>query len=84
MQIGWREVFCKRCTLPPPPPGVSVTEQYGDPGFGAAHSGVVNFGMCDGSVQPISKEIDVNVLDRVATRAGDDPYELGGTASACP
>jgi prepilin-type processing-associated H-X9-DG protein len=55
----------------------------GDYGFGSAHPGVVNFIMCDGSVQAISKDINGPVLDRMATRAGDDIYDINGTASPC-
>jgi len=84
MQIGWREPFCKRCTLPPMPVGATNPENWGDGGFGGAHSSIANFLMCDGSVQGISKDTDVNVLDRIATRAGDDPYQLDGTAPQCP
>jgi len=83
--IGEIHQFCERCTLPPPPPGASAAEklQSGDDGFGSAHNGVVNFVMCDGSVHGLSKTIDPKVLDRMATRAGDDPYDIDGTAPAC-
>ena len=56
----------------------------GDDGFGSVHSGVVNFAFCDGSIQGISKDIDVNVLDRMATRAGEDPYQLDSSMPQCP
>jgi prepilin-type N-terminal cleavage/methylation domain-containing protein len=75
--------FCQRCDLPPPPPGQPNGPNYGDGGFGGAHSGVVLFVMCDGSVQSISREIDLPILDRMATRAGDDHYDLNGTAPTC-
>lgn len=83
MQLGYREQFCKRCELPPPPPGTPVSDVYGDTGFGGPHSGIVNFVQCDGSVQSISKDTDPNVLDRMVTRAGDDPYQLDGVYSPC-
>ena len=55
----------------------------GETAFGGAHNGVVNFVMCDGSVQGIAKDINLPVLDRMATRSGDDPYEVGGVATPC-
>jgi prepilin-type N-terminal cleavage/methylation domain-containing protein/prepilin-type processing-associated H-X9-DG protein len=85
MWIGEIKQFCERCTIGPAPPGATSTEKlaYGDSGFGGAHNGVVNFVMCDGSVQGIPKDIDPKVLDRMATRAGDDPYDISGTATPC-
>ena len=73
--IGELEPFCQKCT--------QSLEEDGDPGFGGAHSGVVNFVMCDASVQAISKDTNLAVLDRMATRAGDDPYEVDGVATPC-
>jgi uncharacterized protein DUF1559 len=67
--------FCKRCSDPP--------EDGGDSGFGGAHSGIVLFVMCDGSVRSISKDINGPVLDRMATRSGDDIYDVDGTALSC-
>ncbi len=79
--IGRSAPFCQRCaeqrSVPPATGG-------GDFGFGSAHPGVVLFAMVDGSTQSISRSTDLNVLDRMATRAGDDPYTLDGTAPACP
>ena len=73
--IGELEPFCQRC-------GQSKAEG-GDSGFGGMHSGVAMFVMCDGSVQAISKDTNLAVLDRMATRAGSDPYELDGSATPC-
>jgi prepilin-type N-terminal cleavage/methylation domain-containing protein len=57
-------------------------EEGGDAGFGSVHSGVVLFVMCDGSVQPISKDVDLKVLDAAATRAGGESYSFeSGTTS---
>ena len=86
MQLGWRKPFCQRCDLPPPPPGATAAEKllYGDPGFGGVHPGVVIFAFCDGSTRGISKETDVNVLDCIATRAGNEVYDLDGTYVPCP
>jgi prepilin-type N-terminal cleavage/methylation domain-containing protein/prepilin-type processing-associated H-X9-DG protein len=77
--------FCERCGLGPPPATVADVDKasYGDGGFGSVHSGVVNFVMCDGSVQAISKDINLPVLDRMATRAGDDQYDVNGTSPSC-
>jgi prepilin-type N-terminal cleavage/methylation domain-containing protein len=87
--IGHDSPFCQRCDLPPVPPGVTATADekrtiYGDAGFGGNHPAVVHFAMCDGSVQSVSRETDLNILDRMATRAGEDHYELNGTAAECP
>jgi len=74
--VGEANPFCQRCS--------QTYEEGGETNrFGGAHSGVVMFGMCDGSVQAISRDVNLPVLDRLATRAGDDPYELEGTASPC-
>jgi len=71
--------FCQRCTTAAAPPGTSgispTDPTYGDPGFGSGHS-VVLFAMCDGHVQSISPDIDLTILDKMATRAGDDVYSL--------
>jgi prepilin-type processing-associated H-X9-DG protein len=75
MQLGWRKLFCTKCDL--------NEAEGGDTGFGSVHSGVANFTFCDGSVRSISKDTSPGVLDRIATRAGDDPYELDGTAPNC-
>jgi hypothetical protein len=85
--LGERWPFCLRPELPPPPDGTTPSGAevllYGDSGFGSTHAGVVNFVMCDSSVQSISKDIDIAVLDRMATRAGDDLYSLNGSAPSC-
>ncbi|MBA4105262.1 MAG: hypothetical protein C0485_05855 [Pirellula sp.] len=73
--VGEQSPFCVKCDL--------NKADGGDPGFGGNHSGVVLFAMCDGSVQSISRETDLRVLDRMATRAGDDQYSLDGTAQSC-
>jgi hypothetical protein len=41
------------------------------------------FTMCDGSVQAISRGVDLPVLDRMATRAGGDLYDASGVAQSC-
>jgi prepilin-type N-terminal cleavage/methylation domain-containing protein len=73
--LGEGRGFCQKCEL--------NKAEGGDNGFGGVHSGVVLFVMCDGSVQSISKETDLPVLDRIATRAGDDLYTLNGAAPSC-
>jgi prepilin-type N-terminal cleavage/methylation domain-containing protein len=82
---GEERPFCQRCTNPPPPIGTTGDPNniYGDSGFGSAHNGIVTFLMCDGSVQQLSRDIDFAVLDRMATRSGDDPYELDRPATPC-
>jgi prepilin-type N-terminal cleavage/methylation domain-containing protein/prepilin-type processing-associated H-X9-DG protein len=78
--VGEWQQFCQRCDRGPTD-GVTLTSA--DNGFGSAHNGVVNFGMCDGSVQSISKDIDPKVLDCMATRAGNEVYDESGTVPAC-
>lgn len=78
--------FCQRCDLPPKPAQQAnePNENFGDIGFGGNHPGTTVFAMCDASVQPISRDIDLNVLDYMATRAGDDLYDINGSAVQCP
>lgn len=78
--IGELRAFCERCTVPYDPVNPL---QGGDKGFGGAHPAIVNFLFCDAHVQSISYDVDPKVLDRMATRAGEDPYELEGTAISC-
>lgn len=71
--IGETQDFCQdRCT-----------DKDGGTGFGGGHPGVANFVMCDGSVQVISRSTDLRVMDRAATRAGEDIYDFDGTAPSC-
>jgi prepilin-type N-terminal cleavage/methylation domain-containing protein len=70
-------LFCERCDQPPSPNG------DGDGGFGSVHAGVVQFIMCDASVQQISKQIDPTVLDAMATRAGGELYDVNGALESC-
>jgi prepilin-type N-terminal cleavage/methylation domain-containing protein len=85
MPIGEERPFCQRCTAPARPMNVSSDPNniYGDSGFGGAHGDIVMFLMCDGSVQQISRNVDLAVLDRMATRDGDDPYELDRPVIPC-
>jgi prepilin-type N-terminal cleavage/methylation domain-containing protein len=76
MQLGWRQPFCKKCEF--------SDAEGGDNGFGGAHPSVVMFVAVDGSVRAISKDADLGVLDRMATRAGEDMYDLDSTAPICP
>jgi prepilin-type N-terminal cleavage/methylation domain-containing protein/prepilin-type processing-associated H-X9-DG protein len=81
VQMGELQGFCQRCTAPFDPDITNTSR--GDVGFGGAHPGVTNFVYCDGHVQAISRDVEPRVLDRVATRAGDDQYDLDGTAPTC-
>jgi prepilin-type N-terminal cleavage/methylation domain-containing protein len=82
--IGHLAAFCQRCGHPVKPPGSSEPDiLFADFGFGGNHPGVVLFVMCDTSVKAIPRETDLNVLDRAATRANDDMYDLAGTEPTC-
>ncbi len=52
-------------------------------GFGGPHPGIVLFTMVDASVQPIPRDVDPNVVDRMVTRAAGDVYQLDGVAETC-
>jgi prepilin-type N-terminal cleavage/methylation domain-containing protein len=82
--VGFFEPFCTRCTLPYVPGAANTDTAAADYGFGSGHPGVVLFVMCDTSVTSLSRDIDVNVLDRMATRANNDLYDVNGTATKCP
>lgn len=71
--IGEAKPFCHE----------ACTETNGEHGFGGGHPGVAVFTMCDASVQTISRSTDLKVMDRAATRAGDDLYDFDGTAPSC-
>jgi prepilin-type N-terminal cleavage/methylation domain-containing protein len=73
--------FCERPGLPPPPSDAAMSKTYGDPGFGSLHTGVVQFVFCDGSVRPLSKTIELKVLDAMGTRAGGEIYSVEGGSS---
>jgi prepilin-type N-terminal cleavage/methylation domain-containing protein len=80
--------FAKRPGLPAKPLGQALTAEqelnYGDSGtFGSVHNGVVNFVMCDASVQSLSQDIDPNVMDALATRAGGEVFDINGSAQPC-
>ncbi|MCA9188184.1 MAG: DUF1559 domain-containing protein [Pirellulaceae bacterium] len=73
--IGEGRPPCQNCTL--------TADLGGDFGFGSGHPGVMVFAMCDGSVHALSRTTDPAVLDRMATRAGSDIYDVDGTATSC-
>ena len=54
-------------------------------GFGGIHPGVFQMGMCDGSTQTISNDVDLTVLEAQATRdKGDIRGVLDGTVTSDP
>jgi prepilin-type N-terminal cleavage/methylation domain-containing protein len=87
--IGEMYPFAERPELAPHPnPAYNINtaqdrNSYGDPGFGSAHS-VVIFAMCDGSAQAISKDVNLAVMDAMATRAGDDLFDLSSSQATTP
>lgn len=83
LQIGELQAFCENCTAPYDPNDPNGNNGGGDQGFGSAHPGVTNFLFVDSHVQPISRDVDPKVLDRAATRAGEDQYDFDGTAPTC-
>jgi prepilin-type N-terminal cleavage/methylation domain-containing protein len=85
MNVGHLQPFCQRCNLPPKPFNSTEPDiNFGDSGFGGNHSGVVLFVMCDASVSAVSRDADLNVLDCMATRGGEESYTITGTAPTCP
>jgi prepilin-type processing-associated H-X9-DG protein len=42
--------------------------------WGGAHIGIVNFVFCDGSVRPLSQNIDVNIFKGLATINGGEVF----------
>jgi prepilin-type N-terminal cleavage/methylation domain-containing protein len=75
--IGKTNGFCQRCGLPGVPSGFtpsgSQVFEYGDANtFGSTHTGVVQFVMCDGSVRSIGIDVDLAIMDFLATRAAGD------------
>ncbi|MCA9239776.1 MAG: DUF1559 domain-containing protein, partial [Planctomycetales bacterium] len=83
LQIGELQAFCDNCTAPWDPNDPNGNSGGGDPGFGGAHPGVTNFLFVDGHVEPISREVEPRILDRAATRAGEDLYEWDGDCETC-
>jgi prepilin-type N-terminal cleavage/methylation domain-containing protein len=73
---GFRSPLCQRCDR--------NTNEGGDSGFGGNHPGVVMFTMCDASVQQISRDTDVNVLDAMSSRDRGEVYDVGGSLTTCP
>ena len=93
VQIGFKEWPFSECPTKPPNPDCPSPpskpgqtdcqggKSYGDPGFGSAHPGTVQFLLCDGSVHTISVSVNLMVLDAMATRAGNEIYDIdSGTA----
>ncbi|WP_425267221.1 DUF1559 domain-containing protein [Aeoliella straminimaris] len=72
--IGETRPFCQRCT--------ESEDEGGDSGFGGAHPGIANFLMCDASVQSIPTGTDLAVMDRMASRAGGEIYDIDGVAES--
>ena len=80
--VGELSPFCDRCTMRFDPNPINIATS-GDSGFGSAHPGITNFLFLDDHVQAISREVDLRVMDAVATRAGGEIYDLNGTARSC-
>ena len=66
----------KTCTIvAPPPPGSMMNNGFwGSPG--SEHSGVVNYGMADGSVRSLSVSIDPNVFALLGSMADGESKKL--------
>ncbi len=57
-------------------PGGATTFAFRPQGFSSFHAGGAHFGMCDGSVQFLSENIDQGVLAALTTRAGGETQSL--------
>ncbi|TWT91723.1 putative major pilin subunit [Botrimarina colliarenosi] len=75
LQIGELQAFCDKCVTPFDPEDPYGNTTGGDEGFGSAHPGISNFLFVDGHVEAITRDIYPRVLDRAATRAGEDLYD---------
>ena len=73
--IGLTRLFCELCTL-------SKTDG-GDSAFGGAHPGITIFTLCDGSSRPFSRDIDLTVMDNLASRAGGETFSIDGVGELC-
>src|SRR5262249_40592588 len=60
---------CARLEYPPPTSGPNSACKRG---WSSQHPGVINFLLCDGSVRTIGKDIDMHVLENLATIAGGE------------
>jgi len=76
--VGEQRPLAPNPDLQPSPPNYLDTVS-----FGSSHPGVVQFAMCDGSVQSITREIDAKVLDRMAQRNDGEVYDIDGTLPSC-
>ena len=61
-----------KCIYPLGRPTPRLNDNPCKRGWGGAHSGVVNFSMCDGSVRGISTNIDITIFVSMATVAGGE------------
>jgi prepilin-type N-terminal cleavage/methylation domain-containing protein/prepilin-type processing-associated H-X9-DG protein len=68
----------RRATEQPPAEGGPASDLYVG-GFGSDHPGVCNFLFGDGRVQSIDKEIELNVLQKLANRADGELLSVGPT-----
>ncbi len=85
--VGELKGFCPNCGIPPDRNKLGyITDNQTYPEefrFGGVHPGVAQFVMCDGSVQAISKSINLPVMDAMATREGGEVYDINGTLRSC-
>jgi prepilin-type N-terminal cleavage/methylation domain-containing protein len=72
-----------RPLAPNPDPTPAPNDYLNKVSFGSSHAGVVQFVMCDGSVQSISRDTDPTILDRMAWRNDGEVYELTGVLPTC-
>jgi hypothetical protein len=68
---------------PEPTPNDPPSDYLNKVSFGSSHSGIVQFAMCDGSVQQISRDIDPTILDRMAWRNDGEVYDMTGVLPSC-
>lgn len=61
----------------------AYAENQWECGIGSAHPSVVHVTMVDASVQSLALDIDPSVVDRMITRAGEEIYDIDGTAPSC-
>ena len=63
---------CKNMTYPLNTTPYNGSNNFNDTSFGSNHSNGAHFLMCDGSVHPVGKNVDISILRNTASRNGGE------------